>query len=91
MLLINADRYLIVSGHRNYFYDQKNYYLAEIARISELYENSKFKKKYYKRSSIDMKAQMEREIGRLEKDIQYFRDKVYQYVKKHLNLKKIIF
>lgn len=74
--MVNADRYLIVSGHRNYFYDQKNYYLSEIARISELYENCKFKKKSYKRSLKDMQAQMEREIGRLEKDIQYFRDKV---------------
>jgi len=76
LLLINADRYLISSGHRNYFYEQKNYYLAELARITELYENCKFKKKSYKRSLKDMQGQLEREMERLNKDIQYFREKV---------------
>lgn len=76
-MLVNADRYLIVSGHRNYFYDQKNYYLSDIARITELYENSKFKKKSYKRSLTVMEGQLEREMERLNKDIQYFREKVF--------------
>ncbi len=73
--------FLITSGHRNYFYDQKNYYLTEIGRISDMYENAKFKKKSYKRSLKDMQGQMEREMMRLEKDIQYFRDKVCLFIK----------
>lgn len=80
ILLVNADRFLIASGHRNYFYDQKNYYLTEISRVSELYENCKFKKKSYKRNLKDMQAQMDREMERLEKDIQYFREKVLLYI-----------
>jgi len=67
---------MVVSGHRNYFYDQKNFYLSEISRISELMEKAKYKKKAYKKSNKDMQTQMDREIARLEKDIDYFRDKV---------------
>jgi len=31
-----------------------------------------------------MKAQMDREVGRLEKDIQYFRDKVF-FISHYIN------
>jgi hypothetical protein len=67
---------MVVSGHRNYFYDQKNFYLSEITRISDLMEKAKYKKRAYKKSSKDMQGQMDREIARLEKDVDYFRDKV---------------
>jgi len=67
---------MVVSGHRNYFYDQKNFYLSEIVRISDLMEKAKYKKKNYKKSTKDMQTQMDREIAKLEKDIDYFRDKV---------------
>jgi hypothetical protein len=77
-LLVNADRYLIVSGLRNYFYDQKNYYLNEISRITALHENSKFKKKSFKRNLKDMQEKLEIETDRLNKDIQYFREKVFE-------------
>lgn len=39
-------------------------------------EKAKYKKRAYKRNCQDMQNEMEREVGRLEKDIQYFRDKV---------------
>ncbi len=74
--MINADRFMIISGHRNYFYDQKNFYLSEISRISDLMEKAKYKKKEYKKLKVEIEIQMEKELGRLEKDIQYFRDKV---------------
>ena len=77
-MLVNADRYLIVSGLRNYFYDQKNYYLNEISRITALYENSKFKKKSFKRNLKDMQGKLEKETERLNKDIKYFREKVFE-------------
>lgn len=67
---------MIVSGHRNYFYDQKNHYLNETQRISDLMEKAKYKKRAYKLSNKEMKGQMETEVARLEKDIQYFREKV---------------
>lgn len=75
-MLVNADRYLIVSGHRNYFYDQKNYYLGEIKRISEMYDKCKFKKKSYKKNCKEIAGNLNSNIERLEGDILYFRDKV---------------
>ena len=67
---------MIISGHRNYFYDQKNFYLSEISRISQLMEKAKYKKRSYKKLNEELKIQTERVVGRMEKDIQYFRDKV---------------
>jgi hypothetical protein len=67
---------MIVSGHRNYFYDQKFFYLSEITRISDLMEKAKYKKKEYKKQKIEIQQRMEKELARVEKDIQYFRDKV---------------
>ena len=75
-MLVNGDRYMIISGHRNYFYDQKNFYLSEISRISQLMEKAKYKKRSYKKLNEELKIQTERVVGRMEKDIQYFRDKV---------------
>lgn len=74
--MLNADRFSIASGHRNYFYDQKTFYINEIQRISELMEKQKYKKREYKKLTVDIKIQMERETERLEKDIEYFREKV---------------
>lgn len=80
---------MVVSGHRNYFYDQKNFYLAEIQRISDLMEKAKYKKRAYKKSNKDMQGQLDREVARLEKDIDYFRDKVDNFLFKFF-IKKVI-
>ena len=75
-MLINSDIYSIISGHRNYFYEQKNYYQNEITRITELFSKANFKKTKYKKDCKEIEKNLQREIERLEKDIQYFRDKV---------------
>lgn len=76
ILLINSDVFSIVSGHRNYFYEQKSFYMNEIARINNLYDKAKFKQSKYKKEFLEMSKNFEREKERLEKDIQYFREKV---------------
>ena len=78
-LLINADRYLLISGHRNYFYQQKDYYINEIQRITELYDNSRYKKNNYKKECLLIKKNMETEVDRLIKEIKYFRERVNIY------------
>ena len=72
----------MISGHRNYFYEQKTYYLNEISRITQLYEKVNFKKNKYKKEVKENSQNFEREKERLEKDIQYFREKVF----KNLNI-----
>lgn len=76
LLLVNSDIYSMISGQRNYFYEQKAYYLSEIARITHLYEKVNFKKAKYKKEVKEITEHFERDKDRLEKDIQYFRDKV---------------
>ncbi len=74
--MVNTDRYLLASGHRNYFYQQKDYYLNEIKRITEMFEKANYKKIIHKKKIADLTEQMQREVNRLEKDIKYFREKV---------------
>jgi hypothetical protein len=66
----------MISGHRNYFYEQKAYYVTEINRITLLYDKVNFKKTKYKKELKEIRQNLEREKERLEKDIQYFREKV---------------
>ena len=74
--MINSDLYSIISGHRNYFYEQKAYYISEINRITLLYDKVNFKKTKYKKELREITQNLEMEKERLEKDIQYFREKV---------------
>jgi hypothetical protein len=37
-MLVNADKFLLVSGQRNYFFDQKAYYQSEIDRLTKMYQ-----------------------------------------------------
>lgn len=73
---MNTDRYLILSGHRNYFYNQKIFYITELERIGNLLDKIKRKKKNYKKKYLEIKENNDSTIARLQKDIQYFRDKV---------------
>ena len=76
ILLVNADKFLLLSGQRNYFYHQKEFYTKEIERITDLFEKIRYKKIAYKKRFIEIKDNMDREVERLEKDIEYFREKV---------------
>ncbi len=79
-VLLNADRFLLVSGQRNYFYQQKEYYLEEINRIGNILDKVKYKKKHYKKKWTEDCAEKDLEISRLEKDIIFFREKVKIFI-----------
>lgn len=75
-LIVNTDRFLLVSGQRNYFYEQKDYYLDEIQRLKELFEKNKHKKHEYKMKCKEIQTNMDSLELRLENDIKYFRERV---------------
>jgi hypothetical protein len=75
-LLVNSDRFLIVSGQRNYFYSQKQFYLNEIDRLNELYQKVYFKKRDYKKKMQESQTEMKRSIELLEKELKNLRNKV---------------
>jgi len=66
----------LLSGHRSYFYEQKVYFQNEISRIAQLYDKANYKKSIYKKKVNEIIINSQREKERLEKDIEYFRDKV---------------
>lgn len=50
--------------------------MNEIDRITKLYQKTQYKKRDYKKKFLEVKKNMDMEVERLEKDIEYFRDKV---------------
>lgn len=75
-LLVNADKYLIISGQRNYFYDQKNYYLKEIERLTEIYQKAYFKKRDYKKKLIEKDQEIIKVSDNLQMEITFLRNKI---------------
>lgn len=73
---MNTDRFLIVSGQRNYFYQQKDYYIGEIDRITDLFEKSRYKEIDSARKYKEIKENMDHEVERYEKEIKFLREKV---------------
>jgi len=51
--LVNADIFLLISGQRSYFFEQKIYYLKEISRLEKLYNKFRIKKHDYKNRWLD--------------------------------------
>ena len=47
-LILNSDMYLILSGQRGYFYEQKKFYLSENRRLANVVNQKQMRKKYYK-------------------------------------------
>lgn len=79
MLLVNSDIYSIVSGHRNYFMDQKEIYNAEAKRLEELYKDCNFKNHELEKEIQDIKREFEMDRERMEKEIHYFKEKVIYF------------
>ena len=75
-LIVNADRYLLVSGQRNYFYDQKIYYTSEIERLTALYQKHYYKKRELKKTLVQLKEDFSQQKIRLEKDLGFLREKL---------------
>jgi hypothetical protein len=75
-LLVNADRYSLASENRNYFYDQKKFYLSEIERITKLYEKQYNKKQELKSRIRTLSEQHSKERNTLGKEIEFLREKL---------------
>ena len=85
--MVNADRFILVSGHRSYFYGQKGVYMNEIFKLKKLLEESKRKKRKYKSSCESIQEQMDRQVARLENDIDNLRARVIISINKSSNFK----
>jgi hypothetical protein len=75
-MLVNADKFLLVSGQRNYFFDQKAYYQSEIDRLTKMYQKHYYKKRNFKKQVIDLKEELGKEKYRLENEIKFLREKL---------------
>jgi hypothetical protein len=75
-MLINADIFLIASGHRSYFYETKNKLQSEIERLNELYKKCYYKKKSWKSKCSDIEAHHSKYQKKLEKELEYYKLKV---------------
>jgi hypothetical protein len=75
-LLVNADRYLICSGQRNYFYDQKKYYTDEIERMTGLYQKNYLQKREYKKWLKDKSDEFTKNKELYEHELNKLREKI---------------
>jgi Tfp pilus assembly protein PilO len=75
-MLINADRYLLVSGQRFYFYEQKKSLQSEIERLNELYKKYYYKKKMQKVDLAELKEKMAKMVSRYESEISGYKSRV---------------
>lgn len=70
ILLANSDIFLILSGQRSYFYDQKEYYLNEIEKLKKQYtyifeEKRNIQLKYFE-TDLQLKISTERMSNEIE-------------------------
>jgi hypothetical protein len=75
-MLINSDKFLIASGQRNYFFEQKQYYMREIERLGLMFEKKNFKKTHYKKNMKELEIKFETEKMRYEKELTFLRDRL---------------
>jgi hypothetical protein len=75
-LLVNADRFLLASGQRNYFYEQKQFYLTEIDRLQHIYQKAYFKKREYKKQVQEKNLVLQKQAENFNKEIMFLRKKV---------------
>lgn len=74
-ILINADSYLIISGQKNYFFDQKTYFTTEIDRLTKLYKTMHISKDKWKNRFKESESANINRIFYLEREIYNFREK----------------
>ena len=75
-LILNSDIYLILSGQRNYFFEQKKFYVQENRRLAGLVNHKQMRKKYYKDLLKENDLKFQKEKAQLEEDITFLRDKL---------------
>ena len=57
-MLINADRFIMISGQRGYFYEQKEFLSLEIERLNNLYKKNYYKKREWKKKYNDSHSKL---------------------------------
>ena len=75
-LILNSDMYLILSGQRGYFYEQKKFYLSENRRLANVVNQKQMRKKYYKELLQEHKILYQREKDKHEEDVNFLRDRL---------------
>ena len=73
--LINSDIFLVLSGQRNYFYDQKAYYLNEISRLQELYTNCNNLINDLRSQSRDKEMELDHLRSKLESELYEYKQR----------------
>ena len=74
--MINADRYLLISSQRSYFYDQKKNLENEIERLSQLYKKNYYKKKTLKVENDELCEKLLTTAKKFEIEISNFKNQV---------------
>jgi hypothetical protein len=75
-MLINSDRFLLVSGLRFYFHEQNKLHLSEIERLNLLFRKNKEKKKKLKIVIDESKKIYVDTIDHLQVQINNFKNRV---------------
>ena len=78
--IINADRFLIASGQRGYFYEQKKNLTVEIERLNKLYMDYYYKKKTWKKKYEDREEENFKKFNKLDNEINAYKNKVENYL-----------
>lgn len=76
-MLVNSDRFLLVSNQGSYFNGQKELYKYEIKRLNELLEKTREKKRAYKKQFKDLTILKEETCNKLESEILYLKQNIY--------------
>jgi hypothetical protein len=74
-ILVNADVFLLISGQRNYFYDQKVYFMNEIERLQQLFQKNKNKKREWKKKFQESELYSRNSVIKLENELFLYREK----------------
>jgi len=75
-ILANADRLLIASGQRNYFYEQKEFYLTEMRRLTDIFQKAYIKKRNYKSTLKEKEEQFKKAMESCNQELIFLREKI---------------
>ena len=75
-VLINLDRFQIISGQKNSLSQHKKTMNQEIDRLEIIYKKNYFKKREWKQKFKEKDVEMKRAVMRLENEIQKYQERV---------------
>ena len=75
-LVVNAERLLIVSGHKFYFEEQRGKMINEIDRLNTIYKTTRIKKKEWKLKYIKKEDELNKTVIKFNKEIDFYKIKV---------------